>query len=78
MVERVFLTSDEAAKVLGCGRRTLVNMRSRREGPVFVKYGRRVFYDLADVYAWLDSHKVETAPTVSAKAELDLAEAIGL
>jgi len=30
------------------------------------------------LYAWLDSHKVETAPRTAVKNDLDLAEAIGL
>ena len=46
------LTTKEAAEVLRLKPHTLENMRSRSEGPIFMKLGGRVFYHPADLKAW--------------------------
>lgn len=33
--------------------------RYKGTGPRFMRVGRRVYYDPADVYAWLEGHKVD-------------------
>jgi hypothetical protein len=51
------LDTEAAAKQLGLSPRTLEKMRVYGGGPVFEKNGRRVFYDLDDLYAWRQRNK---------------------
>jgi predicted DNA-binding transcriptional regulator AlpA len=61
MGERTYLTDRQTAEMLGYSQRTLINMRSKKTDPPFIKHGARVWYDLADIYAWLDAAKVQTS-----------------
>lgn len=45
------------SKTLGLTRRALQNMRWRGGGPRYVKLGRRVLYDRADLEAWIQQNK---------------------
>jgi hypothetical protein len=47
------LNTVEAAEQLRVKKQTLENWRLRGEGPAFIKVGRRVFYRLSVVDAWL-------------------------
>jgi excisionase family DNA binding protein len=47
------LTQQEAAEYLRLSVRTLERMRLQGNGPRFVKCGRRVFYLLRDLDAWI-------------------------
>lgn len=53
------LTPKQAAKYLHLSHRTLETMRTRGDGPPFVKYGdgrsARVVYRRCDLDAWLES-----------------------
>jgi predicted DNA-binding transcriptional regulator AlpA len=51
------LSTLEAAKVLGLAPQTLMIMRLRGRGPRFVKLGRRVLYDPADLANWVEANK---------------------
>lgn len=51
------LDTSGAAVYLGLKPSTLHNMRVTGDGPMFVKLGRRVVYDIADIEAWLVSRK---------------------
>ena len=53
---------DEKVVSLITGRKiqTLRNDRSLRQGIPFIKYGRSVKYDLIDVMAYMQRHKVDT------------------
>lgn len=42
----------EAAALLKCAPNTLAKMAMRREGPPFMRVGRKVVYQRADVVAW--------------------------
>ena len=46
------LTTKEAAEFLRLKPHTLENMRSRSEGPIFMKLGGRVFYHRTDLKTW--------------------------
>ena len=46
-------TPQEINEIYGLDVGTLANLRSKRRGPKFFKVGRRVYYFLADVEAWL-------------------------
>jgi predicted DNA-binding transcriptional regulator AlpA len=51
------LTTKEAGRLLTLTPSYLAALRSRREGPRFIKVGRRVVrYRRADLLAWLDEH----------------------
>ena len=51
------LDTEAAARQLGLSPRTLEKMRVYGGGPVFEKNGRRVLYDLDDLYAWRQRNK---------------------
>lgn len=48
---------DEAASRTGLSVSTLNKLRVFGGGPVFIKLGRRVAYDVADLDAWLTSRR---------------------
>lgn len=51
----LLLTDAEAASVMGVSRITLRNWRNRREGPRWVRVGKRAIrYKPADVQAFID------------------------
>lgn len=47
-----FLTQREVAELLRLPERTLEDWRLTRHGPPYLKLGRHVRYDLADIVAW--------------------------
>ena len=51
-MEHKFLTSVEAAEILGLSVRTLEGWRVRGGGPIYRRFGRRVRYARADLLAW--------------------------
>ena len=54
---RILRTSG-AATYVGLSRATLEKMRSRRNGPRFIRLGARaVGYDVRDLDAWLDGQR---------------------
>ncbi|MFL6587209.1 MAG: helix-turn-helix transcriptional regulator [Luteimonas sp.] len=57
-----FLTIDEAAAELRVCAFTLKRWRAQRRGPKHVHIGRRVFYRVADLQAWIDE-QVKAAQT---------------
>jgi helix-turn-helix protein len=54
---RRLLTEPEAAAYLRISRSFLAKARCSGAGPIFVKCGRRVLYDLADLDAFADRGK---------------------
>ena len=48
---------DDAATYIGLSASTLNKLRVFGGGPVFLKIGRRVAYDVADLDAWLQSKR---------------------
>ncbi len=55
------LNTPEAAKYLGLRPGTLEIWRSLGKGPRYLKIGRRVVYELADIDAYAKAHAVETS-----------------
>ncbi len=49
------LRTAEAAAYCGCSKSTLEKLRCTGGGPAFIKLGRTVVYDTADLDAWLMS-----------------------
>jgi len=54
MNKRTFLTTPEAAKFIGLKPATLEVWRVYGRGPVFLKFGRSVRYDMKDLERWID------------------------
>jgi hypothetical protein len=63
------LNENEAAETLRVRPQTLRVMRMRGNGPTFIKVGRRVFYDAADVRAYLKGRSFRT--TTQARVALE-------
>ncbi len=55
-----YLTERQVSKITSRGIQTLRNERSLRKGIPFVKLGRAVRYNLADVVEYMESRKVQT------------------
>ncbi len=56
MHERL-ISTEEAAALLGLAPSTLCVLRVKGGGPRYVKLRRRVVYDPADVYAYVEERK---------------------
>jgi predicted DNA-binding transcriptional regulator AlpA len=54
---RKMLITAEAASYCGSSESTLNKLRLFGDGPVFIKLGRRVVYDPADLDRWLTAHR---------------------
>ena len=59
MRHRVLLKTGQAAHLLGIAEQTLHQWRIASKGPKYFKFGNRVLYDLADIEAWLEAHKID-------------------
>ncbi len=55
-----YLTEKEVAQITRMALSTLRNDRSCGRGLPYIKVGRSVRYDLADVIEFMESHKVRT------------------
>jgi predicted DNA-binding transcriptional regulator AlpA len=62
------LPTPEAAAYLGLGKSTLDKLRLTGGGPVFIKIGKRVVYDPADLDAWFAAHKRTSTSASTAAA----------
>jgi predicted DNA-binding transcriptional regulator AlpA len=51
------LSTYEAAEYLGLGKSTLDKLRVTGGGPIFIKIGKRIVYDPADLDSWFDRHR---------------------
>ena len=60
--EVTFFTIDEAAKLLRVHRRTLDNLRWKKEGPRFRRHGGRIVYELKDLLAWSEQRRARFEP----------------
>lgn len=54
---RRMLRTNEAAEYCGSSASTFEKLRLFGGGPRYVKLGRRVVYDQADLDAWLDANR---------------------
>lgn len=55
------LTSDEVAEITGLSRETLAQWRSQRRGIPYLKIGRAVRYDPAEVRTYLEGCRVSVS-----------------
>ncbi len=53
------VSERDAAQFLGISQRTLQDWRRVRSGPTYIKLGRRIAYDSADLQQFLDANRVE-------------------
>jgi excisionase family DNA binding protein len=63
------LTVQQAAEYLGFKPATLAQMRWRGDGPEFLKLGKFVRYDRADLDAWARSRRYKSTSEASAHAQ---------
>ena len=61
-VPREYLNIDEAADFIGVSRQTLDRWRMVATGPAIHRVGRRVLYSLADLRAYMESHRQQPLP----------------
>ena len=54
--EKGFLSTAEAAEMLGIRPTTLRKWRATEMGPRFYKFNRSVFYKVEDLEAWIAEH----------------------
>ncbi len=54
------LRTSDAAKYCGLSKSTFDKYRITGEGPAFLKLGRAVVYNLADLDNWLESKRVHS------------------
>ncbi len=62
-MDRRLLTAKEVATLLRTTPGQLANLRMRGEGVTYLKFNRRVLYEIKEVEAWLDRHKIKTIGT---------------
>lgn len=60
------LGTQEAAKVVGLSPQTLAILRVEGGGPQYVKLGRSVRYDPADLAMWVEANKRASTSDVDA------------
>jgi len=59
-MDRRLLTAQEVAEILRTTPGHLANQRMRGEGPPYLKFSRRVLYDVKELEQWLERHRVRT------------------
>ena len=63
----IFLTPDDAAKLLHRSVRSLERDRQQGVGPKFVKLGRHVLYQLKDIEVWACDNAVQSTAEAQAR-----------
>ena len=56
------IAEADAAKIVGLAPSTLAKMRSRGDGPPYIKTGRIVRYPVRELRAWLSSRTFRSEP----------------
>ncbi len=62
----ITITPEQAEERYGTNRGTLANLRNRKQGPPYLKVGRKVLYPVKDFEAWLFSNPVKTTASMEA------------
>lgn len=60
--QKNFLSTAEAADMLGVSPATLHKWRATDTGPRFYKFNRSVFYKREDIEAWISEHYMLVEP----------------
>src|SRR5262245_25362941 len=55
--DKLLLTAEQAAKFLNMAVQTLAIWRTRGDGPVYLRVGRRIMYRKSDLIAWLNKRE---------------------
>lgn len=63
MSERKLMNPNQAGAYVGVAAQTLARWRIEGAGPVFLKLGSRVRYDVADLDRWIDARRRSSTST---------------
>lgn len=63
------LTPSEVAEILGFSDKTLANLRSRSEGPPYVKLGAAVRYREDELSRWIDARRCPGDGTIASPVD---------
>jgi len=58
----LFLTIEDAAKLLRVKRRTLDNLRWKNVGPPYRRHGGRIVYSRKELLEWSEQRRARTSP----------------
>lgn len=59
--QKKYLTAEEVAELTGLSRETLAQWRSQKRGIPYLKIGRAIRYDVADVQSYLEGCRVSVS-----------------
>lgn len=59
-VHKIAISPEQAEMLYGVNRGTLANLRSKKQGPPYLKVNRKVLYRVADFEKWLFANQVKT------------------
>ncbi len=65
MENKVLIKTNEAAAILNCTKRKLEADRVYNRGLPFIRIGRSVRYDLADIKEFIAAHRIVTADSLN-------------
>lgn len=54
-----YLEREQLARELNVSMRTVERWAVQRKGPTYTRVGRKVYYDRADVIAWLKANRIK-------------------
>lgn len=63
-ISRKSLSAGDVEAIYGVPRGTLANLRSRREGAVFHRVGKKIYYKIDDFERWFVAEPVLTKDVV--------------
>ncbi len=66
---RRYKRTADAAAYIGSTKSTLEKMRLIGDGPVFIRFGRTVVYDIEDLDSWLAKHRRTSTSDIGMVAE---------
>lgn len=60
-IDREVVDARDAARIVGLSRATLATLRSKGDGPPYIRINRAIRYRVKDLRDWRDSNLVSTA-----------------
>jgi excisionase family DNA binding protein len=66
------LTVEEAAKVMGMARSTLYKMTCEQSIPFYRPNGKMIFFEKADILAWIRRNRVSTQEEIDQEARMHM------
>ncbi len=70
IVQKSVLTFEEAASYMGMSRSYLYKLTATKQIPHYKPGGKMLFFERAELEAWLLSRRVDTTDEVSAQAQI--------